>query len=258
MNQYCYLSSDLPVSEGDFLESRLIAHSGQDLHLVKDFIGLLADFVMDGYESQPSPNRLVLRGLTPDNPKRTKHFYRRLFDSSGCPTDDFRSWASESLALLIEEQLEAAVHSEGGSPHNNDPAFDIISLLSDPNGEIHLCIVQVKATQNALQKNANEAIHKFTRLESGDYDAELSARLELVAMKSPALKSIDFAELMYRQGRRYKLTAMHEQDRAMIGILTLFDKRVPGARNRRRVRLIRVDWASFWDTLGDAVYAHLV
>lgn len=240
------------------MESELVTQSGSPLHSEDEFIEDLATHIMDRYEGQqPDSRPLEIRRLRKGATRRTRKHYRRLFENSGEPTWEFVSWSAEVLANLIEELLEGATSVFLGKPHNADPAFDVLSVIETDSGEFKLRVVQVKATPDNLQGNCSEALRKFERLREGDYDAELAATLELMERCRELPSSVQWEDLFYDPGRRYRITAVHEEDRNAFKILTRFELAIPGDSALRSVRLVRVSWTDFWNHLGQRVYAQL-
>ena len=137
--------------------------------------------------------------------------------------------------------------------------FDVICAIDKGDGEVGIRIVQVKATPNNLAANCNEALAKFRRLENGDFDPELLDRLTLMQVRGELPDHCVPGEFLWNaDGRRYRVTAMHEEDRDPITMMTTYDEKIIGNRLRRSARLIRVtNWEAFWKALGHEVYAQL-
>lgn len=172
-------------------------------------------------------------------------------------TQDFITWASETLGLWIELTLADTLFAEGGIPHASDPAYDVLSITRDAQSVPHLRIVQVKATRNSLQGQANEAISKFERLENGEFDAELSARLELIERRKNGLRGVDVADLFFDADRYYRVTVVHDEDHTSFKILTTYRDKVLGGVERRSAHLVRATWPDFWDELGRRIFVQL-
>jgi hypothetical protein len=151
------LSAERTVQPGHYLETELETRSTAPLHMEEEFLDALAGFLMSRYEGSPISQPMVLRTVRFSSPSRTKHFYRRLFDNLGNPTQAFLTWASETLALWIESALDESLYAEAGVPHASDPAFDVLSIIQDGSMP-RLRITQVKATETNLQANCSGAI----------------------------------------------------------------------------------------------------
>jgi hypothetical protein len=260
MTPWCNMSARLAVDEGKFYVSILETQSGGPLHAEDDFLDHLAELIMQRYEGKPGAKVVELPVPGTDNPLRTRRHYRRLFFNDNDVirvTQDFVTWASETLGLWIELSQEDTMYSEGGHPHSADPVYDLLSIIEDENRSPRLRVVQVKATENNLQGLANKAINNFERLENGDFDAELSTRLELIERRRDAPTGIRFADLLFDIEKRYRVTAVHDQDHTVVTILTTYDMKVPGSPERRSAYLIRAQSPGFWDELGRRIYEQL-
>lgn len=258
MDRWCLITDEIVVSPGDFLEAKVVGLSGTNLILEPGLIHELAVLFMASYENQAPLSLIALADQT-ETPERTKHYYRRMFDEDGAPTQEFVTWASETFAAWLEECFEAVFVVDRNRPHLNDPVYDLLSIAVSGSGATSLRVVQVKATPANLANNCNDALTKFKRLEDGDFDAELLSRLTMMQLMGKL--PIDSAprELMYDvASRSYRVTALHEQDRDTLTIMTTYDKKVIGTRTRRSARLARIEqWHEFWGALADEVYALL-
>lgn len=255
MRRWCRLAGHRTVMPGNYSETKLITLSKRPLHQEKLFLDELAERVMQRYEGRTNIRTLVIPQQVLKTPNRTKRFYHLLFDTDGNCTQDFLTEASETLALWLEQSMDSVIYAEAGLPHNSDPAYDVLSIIHDATRTPRLRVIQVKATENRLQKNCNEALAKFRRLEEGHYDAQLNARLELLADRKSVPETLDVGELMYEL--RYRVVAVHSEDRDEIQILTTYEKSIAGEIERRSARLIQIDWPGFWEQLARRVYDQL-
>jgi hypothetical protein len=257
MDRWLRLSQERKISAGDFLEAALETHSAEPLHAVDEILDDLSQLLMLRYEGLPISKLDLSSTHAHDPARRTRNHYRRLFDASGVPRLDFRTWASESLALWIESALAGAIYAEGGLPHGNDPAFDVLSICHDNAGRQKLRITQVKATEKNLQAQGGDAIQKFELLENGYYDAELSARLEMIKDRKESPTEMNVGELMFDPGRLYRVTILHADDRARIDLMTQYGQKIPGDTERRSLLLVEIEWGLFWQILSGKVYGQL-
>lgn len=254
METWCRLDHQREVNPGGFSEARVVTQSGVPLHAEEQFLDAFALRIMNRYESQPLDEPMEIPVEYLETPDRTKHFYRRLFDEQGAHTQAFITEASETLALWIEERLDNVLFAQGGVPHNSDPAYDVLAIVeNDPHPRLR--VVQVKATEGNLQGNCNEALVKFERLERGDYDAELSASIDLLVGQRRAPEGVIAREL--KVNRLYRVTVVHTESRDALQIMTTFDQKVRGNVERRSARLVEIVWADFWVTISLRVYAQL-
>lgn len=253
MHRYCRIVSVGTVNPGDFHEFRIETIDGKTFHLADGFIDSLALRLMHRYERQPVDTLLEIDAEL-DIPERTKHFYRRLFGADGQYTLDFVTIASETIGLWIEEKLEQVIYAYSGTPHNSDPAYDVLSIYEEE-GTPRLRVVQVKATESELQRNCSTALAKFERLERGDYDAELSASLDLIIGQRQVPDGLIIREL--KLNRRYRVTVVHGQDRDGISILTTYNEKITGDTIRRSSMLVRIEWPNLWDEVARRIYAQL-
>jgi hypothetical protein len=254
MHHLC-LVTQRHVALGDFREHILQTMSDLPFHHDEGFLDAFAQRVMDRYESVQSTTLLELPPDLLDRPNRTRTFYRQLFTPDGRNvTTAFRTEASEILAEWVEESFGEALLTHRGAPHNNDPAFDVLSLI-DEHGVIRLRVIQVKATQDNLQNNCNTALTKFERLERGHHDAELTAQLALLTRLREAPTGLRVRELLFE--RRYRVAVVHGEDRAALNVMTTFSEKIPGDSSRRSSVFMRVHWDAFWEKLGRRIYAQL-
>ncbi len=234
--------------------------SGQPIGTLDELVSELAHRSMLRYEQQPTPRVLVLAeaGESLEAPERTRHFYRRHIDEHGQPTQYFITWVSETLVLWMEETFEGVLFADGGRPGDNDPAYDVLSLVLDDSKAPRLRLVQVKATENRLQYNCGLALRKFERLRLGDYDAELFAKLKLLEDLDRLPNGVLPRELLHDQDRRYRVAAIHGEDRTGMTIMTTFHEKVLGGSQRRSARFVHIsDWLGFWSAILRVVYAQL-
>jgi hypothetical protein len=257
MRRWCLLSDEILITPGDFLEASLTTVSGAPIESQDELLCEWAGRLMLRYESQPIAPTLVLNADLLECPHRTKHFYRRLFDSDGSPTQHFLTWASETLAHWMEHTFEGVYLAEG-SIADQEPGYDIICLYLDDSDSPRLHLTQVKATQHELQRNCNDALEKFRRLDNGDFDRELLSRLRLLHDLGRMPTGSQPAEVLYAPGRSYRVTALHSQDRTAIHIMTTYSERIPGQPKRRTARMIYIaDWPQLWNKLARILYAQL-
>lgn len=254
---WCTLTEPEVVSPGEFLRVFFQSHSSAPLHSETAFLKHLAELVMQRYEGYPVHTIRALPIAAVTLPRRSRNFFKRLFNADGSPTQDFVAWASEVLALWIESELAGSVYSEGSSSHMNDPAYDILSIYRDDAGEATLRVLQVKSTQSNVQSNASSALAKFEKLENGDYDSELASRLELIQRRVDAPTSIRYGDLLYAPERQYRVVVVHEESTDSFSVLTQFHTKVVGRVERRGLLLVKVEWTSFWSTLAEIVYDQL-
>ncbi len=259
MKAWCVLSPEEAVHLGNFVEDRLLSHSGEPLEAIEDLMRQLAARVMARFESQPSTSMFVLDEGLLERPTRTKAFYRRLLTNAGEPTEDFLVWSSETLALWMEESMDATFASVAGGPYETDPAFDVLSVVPDNDIGWRLRAVQVKKTPDNLAVNCNAAIRKFERLERGDYDAELMNRLSRLRDGGRLSDGMLPEDLVFDlPNRRYRIVAVHGEDRDQLQICTTYDRKIVGDASRRGVRLVRIEnWEAFWKELARLVYEKL-
>ena len=237
-----------------------MTHSGQLIETLDELISELALRSMLRYEQQPTPRVLVVAeaGESLEEPERTRHFYRRLIDESGGPARYFITWVSETLVLWMEESFEGAFFTSGGRPGDADPAYDLLAIIHDDSAVPRLRLVQVKATENRLQENCGLALRKFERLERGDYNAELLAKLKLLEDLGKLPNGVQARDLLYDGDRRYRVAAVHGEDRTGVTIMTTFHEKVLGGSHRRSARFVHIsDWPSFWAGVSEVVYAQL-
>jgi len=254
MHRYCRVVSVGKVDRGDFYESRVQAITDEPFHEMYGFVDAFALRLMDRYERQPVDTTLEIDPAYLDNPERTKHFYRRLFDKDGNHTQEFITIASETIGLWIEDSLEHVLYAYGGIPHNSDPAYDVLSIY-DEEGTPRLRAVQVKATEEDLQANCNKALAKFEQLENGDYNAELSASIDLIVEHRRAPDGLIAREL--KLNRRYRVTVVHGQERDGILIMTTYHEKIRGDPIRRSSVLMKIHWPNLWECIAGRVYAQL-
>lgn len=233
-------------------------HSGRALEEENKFLVSFAQRLMHRYEGAPSPSLLVLEDDLLDRPERTKLYYRRLIKENGKYTDEFVSWAGEGLAHWIEESLETTLYASDNDPHTNDPVYDVVVVLHDGNDGLCLRLVQVKTTRDNLQKNCNDALDGFHRFENGEFLANLMLRLRWLKDAQHLPVGIEPRELLFNHERRYRVTAIHGEERNTQRIMTTFDEKVGGGIHRRSARLAHIDdWDTFWQRLADVIYAQL-
>jgi hypothetical protein len=254
MHRYCYILPIGKVDRGDFHELHIKTVTGESFHVTDGFVDALALRIMQRYESQPIDATLEIDAEYLDNPERTKYFYRRLFQDDGLYTLEFVTTASETIGIWVEERLEQTLIAHGGIPHNSTPAYDVLSVYEEE-GKQRLRVVQVKATKDELQSNCSEALTKFELLERGYYDAELSACIDLIVGQRRAPKGLIAREL--KLNRRYRVTAVHSQEREGISIMTTFSEKIQGNTIRRSCVLIKIDWHDFWEHVARRIYAQL-
>lgn len=258
MDRWCYRTAETRTQPGDFTEARLLTRAGEPVDSEARFTFELSTRVLARYESVPVPTLLSLEQVQLESPSRTKHFYRRLFDGQGAHTPEFVTWASESLVVWMEQTLENNLHVRGGDPHNSDPAFDALGIFTDESDVVRMRLIQVKATESQLQSNCAAAVVKFGRLVKGDYDSELTAKLQLLEEAGNLPPGVSARELMYDPERRYRTSVLHAEDRDSIALMTRYDQYVPGAIWRRSARFVPLkSWDSFWEKLAEVAYAQL-
>lgn len=258
MHRWCAISGETLVESGQFLEAELYSRSARSLEGDSAFINALAERLMLRYEGQPNPPLLSFDDDLIDKPERSRHYYRRLFNENGDYSDDFAPWVGEILAHWMEESLEGAFYAWGNPPHSNDPAYDVIVLLATRPDAVQLRLVQAKATRDDLQGNCNVALRKFERFERGDYLAELMNRLHQLKEMGRLPSGVEPRELIFQQGRHYRITVLHAEDRDAMQILTTYNEKIPGPIDRRSVRLAGVeDWGAFLRELAGVIYARL-
>jgi len=259
MNQWCVLSPETIIPRGQFTEAQLQPLSGMPLHKETTFLNEWARLLMDRYESeQPTTTFLVVENVILETPERNKHFYRRLFTNTGDPTQDFITWSSETLAWWMETTFGNVLFVEGNPPHTNDPVYDVLSLVLNTQNAPTLRLVQVKATPKALHHNCSLALGKFQLQETGWFDTELKAKLQLFQRCGLLAPDIQIRDLLYDPEKRYRLTIVHGEDRNKVQILTTFNSKVKGGVDRRSAYLVEVsNWKLFWQALAKVVYAQL-
>jgi len=254
MQDWCQRSAPQHIAKGDYWEARISPIHGTDLHADEAFMDALALKVMGHYESNNAEDdTLFLPHSVVVPQERTKTFYRSLFNDDGTFRQDFCTEASETLGLWIEQSLEGALYAKRGIPHNSDFGFDVLSIVSDD--QPFLRVVQVKATKDRLYDRCRDAVVGFGRLHDGDYHAVLKAQLDIMKNDRRAPADINFGELFFR--RHYRIITVHEQDRDGLTLLTNFETLTPGSAEQRTLRLVRVIWADFWETLAGKIYARL-
>jgi hypothetical protein len=242
------------ISEGDFFDARLVSQSGKPLITEVEFIDELAERIMARYESLRG-QFLVIRPVRPA-PDRTKSYYKRLFDpDTGAYGDSFRTLASETMTRWAEESLESAFHAQAGPLENNDPAFDVLSVVRLENDELRLRVVQTKATKDNLQNQCTLAVNSFAKLEAGEYDAILHDRL--ILLEDKGVISSGMARELLTDERTYRVTAFHAEDRDKIKVLTTYSSKLPGTPERRTARFVHIEWPSFWDALAARIFEQL-
>jgi hypothetical protein len=260
VNQWFVIDNDVLVDRGHYWRCEVVTISGRPLHKEEVFLKHLAELTMQRYEIGVGSNPVVLPDPGSPNPRRTKHHYRRLFlEANGRtePTQEFITHASESMGVWLEWSRSNNVYAEGGFPHNSDPAYDVLSIVTDDANSPKLQVVQVKATKDWVHNHANDAIAKFEELEKGYFDAELSSRLELLESKR-ALPGVNVAELLFDLDRRYRVTLVHGLTNDQFELLTTYDSKIKGSAERRSAFLIRTDFDELWNALGKIVYGQLV
>jgi len=254
MQRFCRLVPVGIIERGDFHELQIRAQGDESLHEMAGFLDTLALRIMHRYESQPFGELLEIAPGYLENPEPKKHFYRRLFDEDGQYKPDFITIASEVIGAWIEESLEQNLIVYPGEPHNSDPGFDVLSIYEEE-GIPRLRVVQVKATENDLQDNCNTAISKFERLEKGDFEAELSSRLKLILGQKGVPDGLSAREL--KLNRRYRVTAVHGQERDGLQIMTTYSEKVRGESARRSGVLMKIAWPGLWEQMARRIYAKL-
>ena len=252
MHQWCALSLEELRTAGEYLLATVVVNPGMSLH-DEGFIRELAQRIMSRYESLDSA-LLVLEAEKPDS--RSRAFYARLLDPSGKPTEQFISFGSEILVEWAEEALEQSAASRGGTPHNADPAFDVLSVYGDE--EFELAVVSVKATESNATERAAEAVRKLGTLHASGYDAELMARLRLMNDKGLLPPGSDVNGL-FLGPRIYRVSVVHANPADQSNLATRFSALVPGPPRSRSVRLTRLaEWKRFWSEVAEVVNAQLV
>ena len=215
----------------------------------------LALKVMNAYERENEDEEtLFLPVGVLSTPDRNRAFYAPLFEGNGDYKDAFLTEASETLGLWIEQSFGDTLFVHGGIPHNSDFAFDLLSVVQGGEKQF-LRIVQVKATERNLYVRSREAAIKFGALHRGEYAAVLKAHLEIMRYDSRVPEGVNLDEVFFH--RRYRVIALHGEDRGGITLLANFSDHVPGGREVRSVHLIRVAWPDFWADLAGRVYAKL-
>lgn len=263
MRRWCVLSNERPVSPGEFTETDLLTLSGQPIHSEMEFLEELTERLMLRYESQPFNKPLAFKSLPTKRPARTRDFYerqllRRDTRNGVLEARELITWASETLALWIEQDMFTTELVDGNPPHGAEPAFDGISLVLDSSGELRLRLLQVKATENRLRKNCNDALTGFDGLEKGHYDSQLLNRLTLLEERRKLPASMEATDLWTSSERQYKVYGVHSDDRRSMQILTRYKTVVAGNIARRSCCLVFLDdWSCAWQTLEDLVRAKL-
>lgn len=258
MDRWCAFNNVM-VDSGKYFRCEVETRSGFPLYREREFLELLAELTMQRYETGMVTKPVTLPQPGTPNPRRTKHFYRRLFkEEFGIIKPDLNliTEASESLGLWLEWTRENTLFAEGGTPHNSDPAYDVLSIVTDDSNAPRLQVVQVKATKRNVSRHANDAITKFEELENGLFDAELSCRLELLSSKG-ALFGMSGADLLFDPERRYRVTLIHGLPHNQFQILTTFDEKIAGVAERRSAYLIRTDFDELWNALREIIYGQL-
>jgi hypothetical protein len=254
MQKYCRIVPIGRIEHGDFHELWVQAISGESLHKVDAFLDALAIRIMRYYESQPYDDLLEIAPSPLDKPAPKKDFYRRLFEEDGRYRPDFITIASETVGAWIEESLEPTLIVHPGEPHNSDPGFDVLSIYKEE-GIPRLRVVQVKATENALQKNCSDALSMFERLEKGDFEAELSSRLKLILNQKGIPDGLRARDL--KLNKRYRVTVVHGQERDDLQIMTTYSEKVRGEVVRRSSVLMKIGWPGLWEQIARRIYAKL-
>ena len=214
----------------------------------------LAARIMSRYESLDSTLLVLDAAKKPHS--RSRDFYGRLLDPSGAPTEQFVSFGSEILVEWAEEALEESAVSRAGTPHNTDPAFDVLSVYGDEESE--LAVVSVKATESNATARAAEAVRKLGRLHDSAYDAELMARLRLMKDKGLLPPGAD-VEGLFLGPRIYRVSVVHADPADRSNLATRFSALVPGPTRSRSARLMRLaEWKRFWSAVAEVVHAQLV
>lgn len=256
MERWCRLNDALPSASVEFSEAQIVSRSGDPFHLDSDFIDAAAMRIMQRYEGEPSEVPLELSSDYIASPARTKRYYELyLFDTDGNYTQEFITEASETLALWLEESLGSATYAQAGTAHNAIPGYDLLVLFHDEHETIRLRLVQVKATEADLQGICNKAAVKFGLLEQGKYDPQLFTDLALLSSQRRVPPGTVARELAY--DRRYRITAMHAEERGPITLLTTYNRHIPGGIERRSAWFAQVEWTAFWQALSTRIYAQL-
>lgn len=254
MHTWCSESDLRLVPTGEFWEARIMHLEAIDLHIDEEFMAALALKVMSNYESvNEDDETLFLPETVVTTADRTKAFYDPLFRVDGTYKPEFVTEASETLGMWIEQAFGEVSFVKRGDPHNSDYGFDGLSIVA--RDEQYLRIVQVKATPSNLYGRCREAATKFGGMHRGTYAAALKAKLESMRHDDRVPDDIDLDEIFLR--RRYRVIAVHEEEREGVTLLSNFADEVPGDAAVRSLRLVRVVWLAFWDTLAGKVYEQL-
>ena len=93
----------------------------------------------------------------------------RLLKVSDGERDNLKAYLGEVLAWWHEETSPAVAYAGRPSPSTSQPVIDSLSLRECEGGRV-VRAVQAKATFGAPRARCNEALTKFARLQTGDYD----------------------------------------------------------------------------------------
>jgi hypothetical protein len=253
MRAWCSESDSEHVPTGNYWEAHVTHVDAIDLHVDDAFMDALALKVMATYESENDDDEtLFLPGGIVVAPDRNKEFYAPLFNADGSYKDEFLTEASETLGMWVEQTFGETVFVKRGGPFNNDFGFDVLSVVSPDD---HLRIVQVKATKENLYGNCRVAAAKLGELHRGKYASVLKAKLEAIRRDVRTPDDVDLNEIFLH--RRYRVIAVHEEDRAGVTLMTNFADEIPGDAAMRSLRLVRVVWKDFWETLARRIYEQL-
>jgi hypothetical protein len=164
------------------------------------------------------------------------------------------------MAGWLEDAQPDVITYSQGTPHNADPAYDILTVIEVGGNEYAVRFIQVKATESNAQSRCSEAVRKFKALESGEYEPQIAAALDLLERREPLCSLMEPGELfdvVYRSDHRYRVTVIHGEPVTGIQLLTRFHRAIPGPVDRRSGQMVQVEWEHFWQKLGRRVYAQL-
>lgn len=244
MDRWIGIARAAHVPKGDYDEDQLGTNSGIAAHVEGDFVAELATQLCWVIEHWPtSPTQTF--ALKPRAPASLYASYVR----DGALTEAFYAVASETLAVWAEHTFHNPLHVHQNRPGGSEKGFDSVVVDRDAYGKPYLRVIQVKATKSRLQDNANEALNGFHSIEVRQ-NASFHYTLNEIDEKHQGRLGFSVADLVYAQGEgrsvRYRVFLMHGNVKPDLALLTTYDDKVLGPRERRSLRRFPIDWEEFW------------
>ncbi len=165
-------------------------------------------------------------------------------------TDLLMTFGAEVLATWADAAFFGRWPALAPAAHESRPAFDSITVGTDGVG-LYVCMIQAKATQDNIGRNANTAAIKLGRLDRGDFQLELASALEMIALRSSdgETRKALLRALADPGRRRYLVAVLHEAP-SPGAVLTNYAVHITGDQSRRNAAFIRCNpWLSTWTSI---------